>query len=194
MSFLNFKRLLPPTKVWKIFTNKLQIKLHKLNGSKAIKKPKKMQSYKTSKKLSWPFLSIQPKKFKLKPKPHTLIHLNKRTPPVYVDRLFIEPVATVKERMHPPLAALEKEANNKKSCSSSNLKRRGDFCKKNHRPDTRKEGTTVMSDQKSNEADDMWESMVLTSPQTQGINERAEEFIARFRAQMHHQEMLARRL
>ncbi|KAI3449773.1 hypothetical protein Pfo_006438 [Paulownia fortunei] len=184
MSFLNLRRLLPPRKVWKVFTKKLQIKLHKLNRSKAIKKPK-IQSYETSKRLGWPSLSIRPKKFKLKPKPHTLIHLQKRTPSVYVDQLFIEPVSTVKERLHPPPAAFEEEeANKDKSSSSGNLKR----------TETGNEGTIAVCDHKSNAADDMWESMVLTSPQTQGINERAEEFIARFRAQMHHQEMLARSL
>lgn len=44
------------------------------------------------------------------------------------------------------------------------------------------------------DADDVWESMELASPQMNEINQRADEFIARFRAQMNHQEMLARRL
>lgn len=39
--------------------------------------------------------------------------------------------------------------------------------------------------------DDMWESVALGSPQTKGIDERAEEFIARFRAEMEMQEALA---
>ncbi|KAL8530299.1 hypothetical protein ACS0TY_007363 [Phlomoides rotata] len=181
MSFLNLRRLLPPKKVWKIFTNKLQIiKSHKLNRSRAIEKPK-MQSYKTFKKLSWPFLSIQRKKFKLKPKLHTLIHLNKLTPPVYVDRLFVDSLSTVKQRMHPPPAAFKKQASNKRSCSSSYFKKRSSSYQKIYQHETRNEG----ADQKSNEADDMWESMDFKSPQTQGINERADEFIARFRAQMH---------
>ncbi|KAL3620602.1 hypothetical protein CASFOL_035514 [Castilleja foliolosa] len=41
-------------------------------------------------------------------------------------------------------------------------------------------------------ADDMWESMVLASPHTHEIDERAEEFIARIKAEMRHQEILAR--
>lgn len=43
-------------------------------------------------------------------------------------------------------------------------------------------------------ADDMWESLGLASPLMQGINERAEEFITRIRAEMQLQEIIARRL
>ncbi|GJT04083.1 formin-2 like protein [Tanacetum coccineum] len=43
-------------------------------------------------------------------------------------------------------------------------------------------------------ADDMWESLVMGSPQMDGINERAEEFISRFRADLLDQEMSTRRL
>lgn len=43
-------------------------------------------------------------------------------------------------------------------------------------------------------ADDMWESLVMGSPQMDGINERAEEFISRFRADLLVQEITARRL
>ncbi|KAL6516171.1 hypothetical protein OROGR_019476 [Orobanche gracilis] len=163
MSFLNLKRLLLPRKMWKIFINKMQIKLNKLNRSKAIKKSK-LQSHTASKRLGWPSLSIRPKKFKPKhKKTRTSIHVRKRTPPVYVDRLFIEPVSV----------SGTKEAQ-------------------------KAENEIVMtSEEKPNNAagaDEMWESMVLTSPQTRGINERAEEFIARFRTQMRHQEMLDRNL
>ena len=40
-------------------------------------------------------------------------------------------------------------------------------------------------------ADDMWEAMGFASPQMHGIDERAEQFIAKFRAEMEVQEMLA---
>ncbi|KAF5810542.1 hypothetical protein HanRHA438_Chr04g0180401 [Helianthus annuus] len=43
-------------------------------------------------------------------------------------------------------------------------------------------------------ADDMWESLVMGSSQMDGINERAEEFISRFRADLLVQEIMARRL
>lgn len=41
-------------------------------------------------------------------------------------------------------------------------------------------------------ADDMWESLGFASPLMHGIDERAEEFIARFRKEMEVQEKLAR--
>ncbi|KAK9055713.1 hypothetical protein SSX86_026798 [Deinandra increscens subsp. villosa] len=43
-------------------------------------------------------------------------------------------------------------------------------------------------------ADDMWESLVMGSSQMDGINERAEEFISKFRADLLVQEIMARRL
>lgn len=43
-------------------------------------------------------------------------------------------------------------------------------------------------------ADEMWESLVMGSSQMDGINERAEEFISRFRADLLFQEIMARRL
>ncbi|KAK4441588.1 hypothetical protein Salat_0493700 [Sesamum alatum] len=180
MSFLNLKRLLAPKKVWKVFKNKLPLKL---NRSKAIKKPKN-PSYKTSRRLGWPSLSIQPKKFKIKPNPRPLIHhrnnhyyfqKNASPSPVFVDQLFIGMASTTtKEHVHPASETVEEAVTKKeKSCSSTALKQSGSFDKKN----------------------DMWESLVLASPQMHDeINERAEEFIARFRAEMQNQETLARRL
>lgn len=100
--FLNLSRLLPPKKVWKMFTNRLQImKSH--TRSRPIEKPKLH-----FKKLRWPILfSIQHKKFKLKTKSNTsLIHLNKLTPHVYAG------LSTLKQHMHKPP---RKEAKNKKS-------------------------------------------------------------------------------
>ena len=43
-------------------------------------------------------------------------------------------------------------------------------------------------------ADDMWESLAFASPQMRGIDERAEQFIASFRAEMEVQEMIASEL
>ncbi|KAI3772993.1 hypothetical protein L6452_04189 [Arctium lappa] len=43
-------------------------------------------------------------------------------------------------------------------------------------------------------ADEMWESLAMGTPQMDGINERAEEFISRFRADLLVQEITARRL
>lgn len=58
----------------------------------------------------------------------------------------------------------------------------------------RSESRSEAVDERVVSADDVWESMELASPQMNEINQRADEFIARFRAQMNHQEMLARRL
>uniref|UniRef100_A0A2P2QSW8 Uncharacterized protein n=1 Tax=Rhizophora mucronata TaxID=61149 RepID=A0A2P2QSW8_RHIMU len=40
----------------------------------------------------------------------------------------------------------------------------------------------------------MWESLGFASPQMRGIDERAEQFISRFRAEMEFQEKIARLL
>ncbi|KAK3193557.1 hypothetical protein Dsin_024867 [Dipteronia sinensis] len=42
--------------------------------------------------------------------------------------------------------------------------------------------------------DDMWEALGLASPQMNGIDQRAEDFIRSFRAELLRQEMIARRL
>lgn len=87
---------------------------------------------------------------------------------MFIDQLYVEPVSIVKEHVVSPGGSSKK---------SENLDRKSS-----------KEETSVV------DADDAWESMVMASPQMHGINERAEEFIARFRAQMHQQEILARHL
>lgn len=43
-------------------------------------------------------------------------------------------------------------------------------------------------DEKMSSADEMWESLAMGSSQMEGIDERAEEFIAKFRAEMQNQE------
>ncbi|KAL0437368.1 UNVERIFIED_CONTAM: hypothetical protein Sradi_0444700 [Sesamum radiatum] len=203
MSFLNLKRLLAPKKVWKVFKNKLPLKLHKLNRSKAIKKPKNL-FHETSRRLGWPSLSIQHKKFKIiKPNPRPLIHhrdnhyyLQKKPSPspVFVDQLFIETVSTAKEHVHPASETVEAVTKKEKPCSSTTLKQSGSFDEKSSLPGSSTEGRTEFDDKNMVTADDMWESLVLASPQMHEINERAEEFIARFRAEMQNQETLARRL
>ncbi|KAL0461108.1 UNVERIFIED_CONTAM: hypothetical protein Slati_0738000 [Sesamum latifolium] len=199
MSFLNLKRLLAPKRVWKVFKTKLPLKLHKLNRSKATKKP----FHRTSRKLGWPSLSIQHKKFKIKPNPRPLIHhrnnhyylqKNPSPSPVFVDQLFIETVSTAKEHVHPASETVEAVTKKEKSCLSTTLKQSGSFDKTSSLPGSSTEDRTEFDDKNMVTADDMWESLVLASPQMHEINERAEEFIARFRADMQNQETLARRL
>uniref|UniRef100_A0A5B6ZIM7 Uncharacterized protein n=1 Tax=Davidia involucrata TaxID=16924 RepID=A0A5B6ZIM7_DAVIN len=186
MSCLNLGKRLLPKKAWKVFTSKLQSKLHKLHRSKAIKKPKKRLNT-SSKTALWPLQPVsQPKRRTVHPT-HTLGHhrrrrrRQKRSSPVFIDELFIERVSVT--TAEPP----GKGANPKKNKLPDHEP--ADFV------GTSKEETEG-GDEKMCEAaaDDMWESLALASPQMQGINERAEEFITRFRAEMQLQEKFAGRL
>lgn len=113
---------------------------------------------------------------------------------MFVDQLFIETVSTAKERVHPAPETVEAVTMKEKSCSSTTLKQSGSFDKKSSLPGSSSEDRTEFDDKNMITADDMWESLVLASPQMHEINERAEEFITRFRAEMQNQETLARRL
>ncbi|KAG5567425.1 hypothetical protein RHGRI_002838 [Rhododendron griersonianum] len=175
MSCLNLgKRLQPAKKAWKMFTSKLnrRLRLHKLNrsNSKTIKKPKNRIKT-TRKSVPWLTLAFKPRTLQCK---RTTIkatrnlychHLPKKSAPVYIDEFFKEPqMSSLKNHLQPPATA----ATTKES----------------------EEGR----EERGTGADDMWESLGLASPLMQGINERAEEFITRIRAEMQLQEMIARRL
>ncbi|CAK9140624.1 unnamed protein product, partial [Ilex paraguariensis] len=190
MAWLNLRRLLPTIKAWKDFTTKLQSKLHKLNRSKAIKKPRNHTNL-TSKAVFRPSLRLQPR---LKRQRGTLqpghalrynhrYRLQKRPKPVCIDHLLVEPVPVVRETTTVSKEAIEK-------CSTSANKT------EHTNQQTREQGMIKEDDDfgKDHSADDLWESMVLASPQMRGINERAEEFITRFRGEMQLQEMIARHL
>nr|XP_027071525.1 uncharacterized protein LOC113696287 [Coffea arabica]XP_027095104.1 uncharacterized protein LOC113715123 [Coffea arabica] len=201
MSCLSFNKLLPSRKAWRVFTDKVQTKLHKLHPSKTIKKPKNRLK-KTGKKTScWPAFctqsKVQRKRFKHKPSQTQTLrsyYVHKRPSAVYIDRLFIEPAAVSLVRVHsqPP----------KKAAATTASKEYQEVCPSTlntEKPELvdQRENTagTSKEEEKLNEnmhsADDMWESLVLASPQMNGINERAEEFITRFRAEMLLQEQLA---
>ncbi|KAI3801070.1 hypothetical protein L1987_29171 [Smallanthus sonchifolius] len=92
------------------------------------------------------------------------IYPRKKTKPVYVDQLFLD-------KKQPEVPVVERIRENMVEGTSS----------KGGGP-----GGGV--------ADDMWESLVMGSSQMDGINERAEEFISRFRADLLVQEIMARRL
>lgn len=57
-----------------------------------------------------------------------------------------------------------------------------------------KKEKVVGVEEEASGADDMWESLQVASPLMYGIDERADEFIARIKAEMQLQEMMARRL
>lgn len=100
---------------------------------------------------------------------------------MYIDKLFKEPSCDLVENGKPQLTA-QKPRTEKNAKLSSQKGKEG--------PGTSKGGGG--SDHKPCASDDMWESLALASPQMQGIDERAEEFITRFRKEMVAQEMLAR--
>ncbi|OIT22062.1 hypothetical protein A4A49_32154 [Nicotiana attenuata] len=200
MSWLNLQRLLPTRKIWKLFSTKLQTKFHKVLGkSKVIKKSKKPNSFsKASKKLApWPVFRVQFKtkgsnKFKHKSKYRSTLKYHKKAAPVYIDQLFIEDVSVVKEK-YVQLTAKTANKDIKQVCVMETEQAEIHLGK-------RSVPSTSMVDENPNDqqqlvaADEMWESLTLASPQLHCINERAEEFIAKFRANMRQQNLLARRL
>ncbi|KAG6426935.1 hypothetical protein SASPL_111174 [Salvia splendens] len=206
MSCLNLKRLLPHRRLWKVLTNKLPLKLIRSK----VNKKQKHRSYKTSKKLSLPPLSIQPKKFKK----HTAIHhknhhcySQRRPPPVFVDHLFVQPVSLVSEHVVSPGQTTKPSSSSSLNKSQNpNRTTSNDDCGESEsgKEETTTNGNDVWEslvlrpesskEETSTDGDDVWESMVLNSPQMDGIDARADEFIARFRAEMRQQEIQARRL
>ncbi|KAB1200936.1 hypothetical protein CJ030_MR0G005872 [Morella rubra] len=175
MSCLSLK-LPPAPKVWKSFTSRLQSKLHKLHMSKAIKKPRNRVKKSTGGGGAWPSLLID-QRLKRR-KRHVHAHrahplreyfFEKKTAPVFVDKLFKGPVAELVAEPCPP-----KGKNFKLLDQPAAVQESGGLAEKTF------------------SADDLWESLGLASPQMRGVDERAEEFITRFRAEMEVQEMLAR--
>lgn len=174
---MKLKRFLTARKVWRLFTAKLQTKLI-CRSSKSIKKNRQHLNISTSKPLFWSALSLhshfKPKRRITKPTHHhhhpQRYRLQKRPTPVYIDQLFKEPESTLtKECLQPAAKKVTKQDGNNGTNRTSR-------------------GSTAAA------GDDMWESLALASPQMHGINERAEEFITRFRAQMHSQESPAHHL
>ncbi|WJX78997.1 hypothetical protein P8452_62164 [Trifolium repens] len=186
-------RLPPARKVWKSFTSKLGSKLHSIRKSKAMKKQRKHQSTKTIIK---PYTSIttkQPKflatksfrRKKLVTVRSVFCSFKKKPAPVYIDKLFKEPSCDV-------VGYLKPEGLNYRSRIEIDAKI-DDFPR--GKKEVEEGSTSRRSCEKtSSSSDDMWESVALASPQMQGIDERAEEFITRFRRQMAAQERLARNL
>ncbi|CAN0886085.1 hypothetical protein LINGRAHAP2_LOCUS15277 [Linum grandiflorum] len=177
-------RLPRPNKAWKSFTSKLRTKLHKLHNPKSIKKKPKHISSTT---LTYPIINPAatavpyslPKDRKTR-RGRLVISLPRRglpfkrkssrrlryysrsctTAPVFVDKLFV---------VEPPIM----EVLTTTHCEASSSGKSGE------------EGTDG-----GGGADDMWESLGYESPLMRGIDERAEEFISSFRAEMQVQERM----
>lgn len=202
MAWLNLQRLLPTRKIWKLFSTKLQTKFHKvLSKSKVIKKSKNPNSFsKASKKLApWPAFRVQFKtkgsnKFKHKSKYRPTLKCPKKAAPVYIDQLFIEDVSVVKEKYVQPMITAKTANKNIKQVCVMETEQAEIHLGESSVP------STSMVDENPNDqkqlvaADEMWESLTLASPQLHCINERAEEFIAKFRANMRQQNLLAHHL
>ncbi|KAE8671066.1 Detected protein of unknown function [Hibiscus syriacus] len=167
-------RFPPAKKAWRSFTSKLQTKLHKLHKSKAIKKPKtsNIRLQKAASKTTRPSLLLG-KRLQLKSKKRRRAlpfgfqsyYENKAAAPVYVDKLFKDaPVREVVRYVHQQ--PLEKKNDDVAEAGTSN------------------EGEMHGAE----------ESVRLASAVLYGIDAKAEEFIASFRAEMERQEIIARNL
>ncbi|KAH7577672.1 hypothetical protein ACOSP7_001345 [Xanthoceras sorbifolium] len=164
MSYLNL-RLPPVRKAWKKFTSKLQSKLRKLNKSKAIKKPRKRPS---SALLIDQRIQRKPSNKAISFCNHRRYGLKKKAAAVYIDRLFKEPIPEV-------IAKNVEWMDEREGGAAAGTS-------------TEEKSTSV------GEGDNMWEALGLTSPHMNEIDQRAEDFIRKFRADMRHQEMIARSL
>ncbi|GMH30821.1 hypothetical protein Nepgr_032664 [Nepenthes gracilis] len=176
--------MIPARTVLRNITSKFQIKLHKLNKSKIIKKPKNLFKLISRRRsifypsLSLPFKSNSyhhQKQPQFRPSPalrrlghhHHLIRKHQRhyPPPIYVDELstgMMAPHNDERSRGAAPGVIVESKEDNGKT-----------------------EAVT---------ADEFWESVMLASPLMRGVDARAEEFIARFRAELEFQKMITHRL
>ncbi|KAL3359241.1 hypothetical protein AABB24_016014 [Solanum stoloniferum] len=192
MYCLNLRRVLLPTrKMWKFFSTKLQINFHKvLNRSKVIKKSKNPNPLCIKKLAPSPAFRVQFKtkrsnnKFKYKSKFRPTLKFQKKSAPVYIDQLFIENISdsVVKNNFGQTSMITTKKKEHKQVCITET-----------EQDEIIHEGESSSSSSVTN--DELWESLTLASPQLHCINERAEEFIAKFRADMLRQEnMLIQRL
>ncbi|CAI0434414.1 unnamed protein product [Linum tenue] len=192
MSCFNF-RLPPAKKAWKSFTNKLRSKLHNPKPMK-FHPPKHSSTALTF--TTKPYGAITPFLHKSKHRKSKqqrgsggglarallpfkrkggrgrlrLHYLNKScAAPVFVDNLF---------KVEPPNSNVTEVVITRHCCGTSSGKSTVD----------------AKANGEADDDDDMWESMGISSPLMTGIDERAEEFISSFRAEMQVQERIARTL
>ncbi|KAB5557563.1 hypothetical protein DKX38_008472 [Salix brachista] len=186
MSCLNL-RFPPAKKAWKSFTSKIQRKLHKLNMPRSIKKSK----YRTNNIIinstfdhkrdeNRKRLAYQPRALPFKKRSIRFGHAHKKSAPVFIDKLFREPVSDGElVAKFPPTTKTMKILDHQAATAVE--------------PGTSMEDE-IMRGERGWTADDMWESLGFASPQMQGIDERAERFILTFREEMEIQETIERGL
>ncbi|XP_043710372.1 uncharacterized protein LOC122659306 [Telopea speciosissima] len=193
------KKLRPAKKAWKGFTSALQRKIHKLKRSKgAIKKTTRRLNDTLAGVLnrspSFPSCLLQRKIKKpviarstIRPHKHHKHHAHKQKfAPVYVDQLFTaEHISVQAEHLKAPTAAtiVEMKLFKTPALAETSKAASGGV----HVPPKGGSGQSVMD--------------LKEVPQLRGVDERAEEFIARFKEEMRlqkqrslgeYQEMLAR--
>ncbi|KAK0606621.1 hypothetical protein LWI29_001625 [Acer saccharum] len=185
------KKLKPAKRAWKGFTKKLQYKLHSLDIPKTIKTTTHRLLTFFSRHL---FLPLK-KRFLTKPasrhqypymyqyQNHQNQLLQKNFAAIYIDNLYQDghPSSSVhaKQYSHAETSRSTKEAvEEKSSTSSSSVPKKSVYS-----------------------IEDAWEAVVARSPQLRGVDERADEFIYKFREDMkiqrersllEYQEMLSR--
>ncbi|XP_027353063.1 uncharacterized protein LOC113863618 [Abrus precatorius] len=187
MSCMTLRLRLPTaTKAWKSFTSTLG-KLRKIRSSKAMKKPRKYPKTATKTVVTrTPPKFLATKRFRRKRLATVtsfIYGFHKKPKPVYIDKLFKEPSCELVEHLKPQTAY---KSRTEKRATLPYEAREGGVA------GTSKEGGS--SKPCTSDSDAMWESLALASPLMHGIDERAEEFIARFREELAEQEILARNL
>ncbi|KAJ4968994.1 hypothetical protein NE237_015695 [Protea cynaroides] len=194
------KKLRPAKKSWKGFTSTLQRKLHKLKRSKAIKKTtnslNKTIATVLNRSPSFPSRLVQPKIKKRvitrssSSKHHT--H-NQKFAPVYVDELFTaEPISIQAKYLEIPTA----------ETTSKVIRKQEKLTKVEMKLFTKP--ALAETSKAAGDRGAASTSVVYVPPkQTVGVDDRAEEFIAKFKEEMwlqrqrsfeEYQEMLARGL
>ncbi|XWS46972.1 hypothetical protein CRYUN_Cryun14cG0113800 [Craigia yunnanensis] len=107
---------------------------------------------------------------------------DKAAAPVYIDKLFKEaPVTELVGRIH------QQPSEKSDVRREKNVK----FIDEVAAAVAAEAGTSKEGEK---QGDDMWESIGLASPMLHGIDARAEQFIASFRAELERQEIMARNL
>ncbi|PQQ07455.1 uncharacterized protein Pyn_16243 [Prunus yedoensis var. nudiflora] len=206
------KKLGCAKKAWKSFTKKLQSKLHKLNIPKAVKTttrhlralrskfhfliPSKLRAL-TKASSTFPrdqFYNHHYEAFeshmgyalgRSSYRYHNKVVHNKNSAAIHIDELFAEPAAVYEDTKKNQHSGEQAETSKGKQVVEDN----GD-------------GKAVARDKKSlYSVEDAWQAVVAKSPQLRVVDERAEEFITKFRQDMklqkekslrEFQEMLAR--
>ncbi|KAM1281684.1 hypothetical protein ACFX2H_022132 [Malus domestica] len=199
-------------RAWRSFTDKVQSKLHKLNIPRAIKTTARHLRALQSK-----FHFLIPSKLRALTKPsstfprnryynhhydtldshvgyalgrsgyqyHNKLHHNKNTEAIHIDELFEEPAAVCVDAK-----------------KDRHFGEQAETSKGKQAVDEEDDGKVVKRDKKSlYSVEDAWQAVVAKSPQLRVVDERAEEFIHKFRQDMklqkeksllEFQEMLAR--